>query len=78
MKVKIRPEKFRPVRDLKPMTSAIPVQRSSQRSWAQIPYRPKFFSGLIFATVQVVFITARITFIFTPLSTVQIYDLTYS
>ena len=33
-----------------------------------------FLSGLIFTTSQVVFITGRITFIFTSLSTVQIYD----
>ena len=33
-----------------------------------------FFSGLIFTTAQVVFITAKITFIFTSLSAVQIYD----
>ena len=32
-------------------------------SWVQIPYRPKFFSGLIFTAAQVVYITARITFI---------------
>ena len=31
----------------------------------QIQYRPKFFSGLIFTTAQVVFITAKIAFIFT-------------
>ena len=36
---------------------AIPVQRS-QRSWVQIPNRPEFFSGLIFTTAQVVFLTA--------------------
>ena len=35
----------------------------SQRSWVQIPYRPEFFSGLIFTTAQVVYITASITFI---------------
>ena len=34
-----------------------------------------FFSGLIFTIAQVLFITARVTFIFTPLSAVQIYDL---
>ena len=34
----------------------------------------KFFSGLIFTTAQVVFITAKITFIFTSLSAVQIYN----
>ena len=35
-----------------PMTSAIPVYSApvSQRSWVQIPYRPEFFSGLIFTT----------------------------
>ena len=33
-----------------------------------------FFSGLIFTTAQVVFISEKITFIFTSLSTVQIYD----
>ena len=35
----------------------------SQKSWVHIPYRPEFFSGLIFTTAQVVYITARITFI---------------
>ena len=35
----------------------------------QIPYRPEFFSGLLFTTSQVVFITAKITF-----TAVQIYD----
>ena len=33
-----------------------------------------FFSGLIFTTALVVFITAKISFIFTSLSAVQIYD----
>ena len=37
-------------------------------------YRPEFFSGLIFTTAQVVFMTAKIAFIFTSLSAVQIYD----
>ena len=36
-----------------------------QRSWVQIPYSPEFFSGLIFTTAQVVFITAKIALIFT-------------
>ena len=31
-----------------------------QRSWVQIPYSPEFFSGLIFTTAEVVFITAKI------------------
>ena len=35
----------------------------SQKSWVHIPYRPEFLSGLIFITAQVVYITARITFI---------------
>ena len=35
-----------------------------QWSWVQILYQPEFFSGLIFTTSSVVFITARITFIF--------------
>ena len=30
----------------------------------QIPYRPEFFSGLVFTTAYVVFITAKIAFIF--------------
>ena len=34
-----------------------------------------FFSGLIFTTAWVLFITTRVTFVFTPLSAVQIYDL---
>ena len=37
-------------------------------------YYSIFFSGLIFTTAQVVFIIAKISFIFTPLSAVQIYD----
>ena len=37
----------------------------SQRSLVQIPYRPKFFLGPIFATTQEVFITVKIVFIFT-------------
>ena len=41
--------------------SASPV---SQRSGVQISYRPESFSGLIFTTVEVVFITAKIAFIF--------------
>ena len=43
-------------------------------NWVQILYRPEFFSGLIFTTAQVVFIIAKITFIFTSLSTVHIYN----
>ena len=39
-----------------------------------LPYRPESFSGLIFTTAQVVFITVKITSIFTSLSAVQIYD----
>ena len=35
----------------------------SQRSLVHIPYRPEF-SGLIFTTATVVFITAKISFIF--------------
>ena len=33
-----------------------------------------FFQALIFTTAQVVFITAKISFIFMPLSAVQVYD----
>ena len=43
-------------------------------SVGQIPYRPKFFSDLIFTTTQAVFIAAKITFTFKSLSTVHIYD----
>ena len=39
----------------------------SQRSWVQIPYRPEFFSDLLF-------ITANVAIIFTSLSAAQIYD----
>ena len=45
-----------------------------QRSWVQILYRPEFLSYLIFTTAQVVFITVKIAFILTSLSTVHIYD----
>ena len=45
-----------------------------QSSWVQIPYSPEFFSGLIFTTAEVVFITAKIAFILMSLSAVQIYD----
>ena len=53
--------------------STVPVSPKSQ---VQIPYRPEFvyFLGLIFTTAQVVFITAKIAFIFTSLSAVHIYD----
>ena len=37
-------------------------------------YRTELFSSFTFTTAQVVFITAKITFIFTSLSAVQIYD----
>ena len=36
-------------------------------------YRPEFFSGLIFITA-LLFITMKIPFMFTSLSTVHIYD----
>ena len=48
-----------------------------QRSWVQILYKPEFFSGLIFTTAQVVYITARITFIFMSLSTTSNIWLSY-
>ena len=62
------------------MTSAIPVQRSTAEVRVQIHanffffYRPEFFSGLIFTTAEVVFITAKIAFVLTSLFAVQIYD----
>ena len=40
----------------------------------RILYRPEFFSGHIFTTAQVMFITGKIAFIFTSLSAVHIYD----
>ena len=36
----------------------------SQSSWVRLPHRPDFFSGFIFTTAQVVFITAIIAYIF--------------
>ena len=36
--------------------SAAPVSQSSNR----IPYKPKFFSGFVFATAKVVYITANV------------------
>ena len=39
----------------------------------KIPYRPEFFSGLLFTTA--LFITVKITFIFMSLFAVLIYDL---
>ena len=47
----------------------------SQRSWVQILHGPEFFSGLIFTTAQVAFITAKIAFIFTFLSAFHIAQL---
>lgn len=41
---------------------------------ALIPYRPKFFSGLLLTTAQIVFILVKIAFMFTSLSAVHIYD----
>ena len=57
--VKRRPEKkkIQACAGFEPMTLAIPVQ---------------FFSGLLFTTALVVFITAKIAIIFTSLSAVQI------
>ena len=59
--VKRRPEKkkkkIQACAGFEPMTLAIPVQ---------------FFSGILFTTVKVVFITAKIAIIFTSLSAVQI------
>ena len=49
------------------MTSAIPeiqIYEFSQRSWVRIPFKPEFFSGLIFATAQVAYITAMIIHLF--------------
>ena len=58
------------------MTCAIQVQCST--GIAQIMFKSRtslnFFSGLIFTTAQAVFITAKITFIFTSLSAVHMYD----
>ena len=51
--------------------SAAPV---SQRSWVRIPFKPKFFSGLIFATAQVAYVTVMIFHLFIVCSVVQIYD----
>ena len=39
------------------------------------PSKLEFFSGFIFTTAQVVFITAMINHIFISFSAVQIYDL---
>ena len=38
------------------------------------PYRPEFFSGLIFTTAQVVFITAKVALMFTPGFTLRVED----
>ena len=42
--------------------------------WVYMLKMELLYSGLIFTTAQVVFVTAKIAFIFTPLSEVQIYD----
>ena len=42
--------------------------------WVYMLKMELLYSGLIFTTAQVVFVTAKIAFIFTPLSAVQIYD----
>ena len=44
--------------------SCIGLPVSPQRSRAQIPYEPKSFSGLIFTTTSLVFVTAKIASIF--------------
>ena len=68
--VKIRPEKkFKPVRDLNPWSHMI-----SHDLWVQISYRREFFfSVLIFTTSSVLFISARIAFIFVSSIAVHIY-----
>ena len=58
--------------------SAAPI---SQRSWVQIPYKPEFFSGLIFTTAHVMFTTAKIAIKFTSLFALydfQIFPVVYS
>ena len=68
--VKIRPEKkIKPVRDLNPWSPM-----TSHDLWVQISYGPEFFfSVLIFTTSSVVFISARIVFIFVSSTVVHIY-----
>ena len=56
---------------LEPTTNAALVLH---RSWVLIPYRPKFFSGLLLTTAQIVFVFVKIAFMFTSLSAVHIYD----
>lgn len=56
---------------LEPITNAALVLH---RSWVLIPYRPKFFSGLLLTTAQIVFVFVKIAFMFTSLSAVHIYD----
>ena len=45
-----------------------------QRSRVEIQYRPEFLLGLISITAQVVFITAKIVFIFTSQFVVHLHD----
>ena len=45
-----------------------------QRSRVEIQYRPEFLLGLISITAQVVFITAKIVFIFTSQFAVHLHD----
>ena len=45
-----------------------------QRSRVEIQYRPEFLLDLISITAQVVFITAKIVFIFTSQFAVQLHD----
>ena len=54
-----------------PLCSALPTELTGHGLY---PVQAGIFSSLIFSTAQEVFITAKIAFIFTSLSTVPIYD----
>ena len=56
-------------------SSTAPV---SQRSWVLIPFKPEFFfSGFLFATASVAYITAMIIHLFILFSAVQMYKFLY-
>ena len=76
-----------------PLTSAIPVQRTSLNFWlvslidralhryrrgrVRIPYKPEFFSSFLLATAKIAYITAMIFLHIIFHSAVHIYDFSY-
>ena len=50
------------------------LHRYSQQSWVRIPFKHEYFSGFIFTTTYVVYLTAMIVLLLNLYFAVQIYE----